>query len=363
MAEEKFECIVVGGGLAGLTAAYLLANAGKEVMLVERGNYCGAKNVTGGRMYGHSMEKVIPGFAETAPIERKIVKERLSSVQDGVFSTKEFDSRDPHVEGGESYSILRSKFDRWFAETAEAAGVMLITDILVEDLHMVDGKVCGIVAAGEVMEADMVILAEGVNGLLAQKLGMRGANSCDHVAVGVKEVITLSPEVINERFHLAEKEGVAWMINGFDQVCEAFLYTNRDSVSVGVSMEVDKITQTEKSVPEMLEDFLEHSEIAPLLEGGTLAEYSAHLYPKGSKDRISRLYGDGVLVAGDAAGFCVDFGDTLRGMDLAIETGRLAAETVIDALDQGDFSSEFLAKYQQLLEESSVYTIMQASEV
>lgn len=76
MSEERFECIVVGGGLAGLTAAYVLANAGKEVMLVERGNYCGAKNVTGGRIYGHSMEKVIPGFARKAPVERTVVKEK-----------------------------------------------------------------------------------------------------------------------------------------------------------------------------------------------------------------------------------------------------------------------------------------------
>ena len=141
MSEERFECIVVGGGLAGLTAAYVLANAGKEVMLVERGNYCGAKNVTGGRIYGHSMEKVIPGFARKAPVERTVVKEKLSSVSDSLFSTKEFESCDPRIPGGKSYTVLRSKFDRWFAEQAEQAGVMLITDILVEDLLVQDGRV------------------------------------------------------------------------------------------------------------------------------------------------------------------------------------------------------------------------------
>jgi len=106
MSEDKFECIVVGGGLAGLTAAYMLANAGREVMLVERGNYCGSKNVTGGRMYGHSMEKIIPGFAESAPVERRIVRERLSHDENGSFVTEECESRDPLIENGESFLNL-----------------------------------------------------------------------------------------------------------------------------------------------------------------------------------------------------------------------------------------------------------------
>ncbi|MCD7909553.1 MAG: FAD-dependent oxidoreductase [Clostridium sp.] len=362
MSEERFDCIVVGGGLAGLTAAYVLANAGKEVMLVERGNYCGSKNVTGGRIYGHSMEKVIPEFAKKAPVERKVVKERLLSVTDGIFSTKEFDSCDPQIPGGESYTVLRSKFDRWLAEQAEEAGVMLISDILVEDLLVEEGRVCGIVASGEVMEADIVILAEGVNGLLAQKIGLKAPNEPGRVSVGVKEVIGLNKDVIQERFGLNEGEGMAWMINGLEGVCDAFLYTNGESISAGISMQVSRINQTEKSVPQMLEDFLEHPEIAPLLEGGTLLEYSAHLFPEGSAQTIGPLYGDGVLIAGDAAGLCVNFGDTLRGMDLAVESGRLAAETAISALDQGEFTREILAGYQKALEASSVYAILTSGE-
>lgn len=362
MSEERFECIVVGGGLAGLTAAYVLANAGKEVMLVERGNYCGAKNVTGGRIYGHSMEKVIPGFARKAPVERTVVKEKLSSVSDSLFSTKEFESCDPRIPGGKSYTVLRSKFDRWFAEQAEQAGVMLITDILVEDLLVQDGRVCGIIASGEIMEADIVILAEGVNGLLAQKIGLKSPVEPDHVSVGVKEVIGFNKNLIQERFGLKDGEGLAWMINGFDGICDAFLYTNNESVSAGISMHVSRVDQTEKSMPEMLEDFLEHPEIAPLLEGGTLLEYSAHLFPEGGAKTIGPFYGDGVLIAGDAAGLCVNFGDTLRGMDLAVESGRLAAETAIAALEQGEFSREILAGYQKALEASSVFAILTSRE-
>lgn len=362
MSEEKFECIVVGGGLAGLTTAYVMANAGHEVMLVERGNYCGAKNVTGGRMYAHSMEKIMPGFAETAPVGRKIVTERVSSAKNGVFETREWESKDPFIEGGESYSIERAKFDHWFAEQCEELGVMLITDIRVDDLYMEDGKVAGIIADGEQMEADIVILAEGVNGLLTQKLGMKESITSDEVAVGVKETIKLTPELINERFNVADDQGVAWMVNEFDGVADAFLYTNKDSVSVGVTMTVGRIAETDKSVPEMLDDFMNCPEIAPLIAGGSLLEHSAHLFPEGGIKMVPKLYGEGVMVVGDAAGLCANFGDTLRGMDLAVESGRIAAETAIAALDAGDCSAAALAQYETALKDSCVFSIMKAGE-
>ena len=362
MSDEKFDCIVVGGGLAGLTAAYVMAGAGREVMLVERGNYCGSKNVTGGRMYTHSMEKVIPGFTASAPLGRKIVRERLSTAKDGVFVTKETESTDPLIAGGESYAVERAKFDRWLAEQCEEMGVIVISDILVDDICVEDGRVSGIVANGEPMEAELVILAEGVNGLLAQKLGMKEAITTEEVAVGIKEVFQLSPEVIDERFGLAEGEGIAWMINDFDGVGDAFLYTNKDSLSLGVTMTVHRIADTDKSTPEMLDDFINHPEIAPLIEGGSLIEHSAHLFPEGKIDRISKLYGDGVMVVGDAAGLCVNFGETLRGMDLAVESGRIAAETAVAALEAGDCTAAFLSRYETALKESCVYSIMKAGE-
>ena len=99
MGEDKFDVIIVGGGLAGLTAGIVLAEQGLEVLLIERGDYCGSKNVTGGRLYGHSLEKVIPGFAEEAPIERVIKKERISlmtedtSVDIGITSKSSVQNR------------------------------------------------------------------------------------------------------------------------------------------------------------------------------------------------------------------------------------------------------------------------------
>ena len=353
MSDERFDCIIVGGGLAGLTAAYILAGEGMEVLLVEKGNYSGAKNMTGGRLYTHSFERVGPGFLEGAPLERKIVKERFSRGCGGGMATLEYESAAIEAPGGESYSVLRGLFDRWLADQAEEQGAMLVYGVKIDELLVQDGKVYGVRAGEEEMEANVVILADGVNSLLGRELGITAAPRADNTYVGVKEVLGLSEDIINERFGLAPGEGAAWLLHGCIDVCEGFLYTNKDSVSIGLTMLVGETDKIESNLPQLLEDFKESPEIAPLLEGSRLMEYSAHLLPEGSGG-MQKLYADGVLVAGDSAALCVNLGYTLRGMDLAVESGRLAAQAVIEACGKGDFTAQALSAYQAALEGSFI---------
>ena len=108
----------------------------------------------------------------------------------------------------------------------------------------------------------------------------------------------------------------------------------------------------------MLERFKNHPAVEPLIEGGVPLEYSAHLVPEGGYDMIPKLYADNVLVCGDAAAFVVNLGYTVRGMDYAIESGRLAAETIIRAKELGDYSAAALSYYQLLLEDSCIFRDM-----
>ena len=359
MSEDKFDAIIVGGGLAGLSAGIVLANAGLEVMLVERGDECGMKNMSGGRLYGHSLEKIIPGFADEAPIERKVTHEKISlmnekgSLDIGYNSLKLQEAAEDA-----SYTVLRAKFDSWLASKAEEAGVEIIPGIRV-DTCLVDenGAVVGIEADGEELYSDVVILADGVNSLLAKKLGMKEELQPNQVAVGAKEVIQLSEEIINQRFGLAPGEGTAWLSAGDPTVGGfggGFLYTNKDSISIGIVATLSDIGHSDVSVPQMLERFKNHPSIAPYLEGGETIEYSGHLVPEEGIHMVPELYRDGVLLTGDAAGFCINLGFTVRGMDFAIESGRLAAETVINAHKIGDFSAETLSEYEYALKNSFI---------
>lgn len=358
MSEDKFDVIIVGGGVAGLAASIVLAENDLEVLLVERGDYCGAKNVTGGRLYGHSLEKIIPNFADEAPIERKVVKEKISMMSeksslDIGYSSKELGEN----KDSSSYVVLHSKFDQYLAEKAEEAGVAIITGVLVEKLLLEDGKVVGIDATGEEMYADAVIIADGVNSLLSQQIGIKKELEPNQVAVGAKEVIELSEEIINERFNLESGEGMSWLscgdptMGGFGG---GFIYTNKDSVSIGVVATLSDIGYSNTKLTDLLERFKEHDSVAPFIKGGKTIEYSAHLVPEEGIHMVPQIYGDGFLVVGDAAGFCINLGYTVRGMDFAIESGRLAALAILRAKEKEDFSKESLAVYQDLVNDSFI---------
>lgn len=360
--EEKFDAIVVGGGLAGSAAALTMAKAGLDVMLIERGKFCGSKNSSGGRIYGHSLERLIPNFAEEAPIERKITQERLSLMTEGGALSFQYNSDKLQNLKYPSYSVLRSKFDKWMAEKAEEAGVMLLEGFRVDQV-LVDenGKATGVVCGDEEFDADVIVLADGVNSLLAQQLGMKQELDPKDVAVGVKEVIYLGEDVINERFGLQGDEGAAWMIAGDPtggNLGGGFIYTNKDSLSLGIVTTISDIGRVDVSVPDMVERMKNHPSIAPFVKGGKLTEYSAHLVTEGGLKMMPELVRDGVIVAGDAAAMVVNLGYTVRGMDLAIESGRLAGEAVVRAKAREDFSAESLSYYKKLLDESFVMKLM-----
>lgn len=354
---DRFDVIIVGAGVAGSTAGYVLAQAGLEVLIVERGNYAGSKNMTGGRLYGHSLEKIIPNFAQEAPVERKVTKEKVSLLTEDSAVTLDFYSEALGEHLHSSYTVLRGVFDQWLAEKAEEAGAVVAAGVRVDELLVKDGKVVGVKSGEDELEADVVILADGVNSLLAQQIGLKQELKPHQVAVGVKEVIELSEKTIEERFNLNGNEGLSWLFAGSctdGVIGGGFLYTNKSSISLGLVCTLSDIGRSEKSLPQMLEDFKQHPVIKPLIKDGKLVEYSGHMVPEAGISMVPKLFSDGVVVVGDAAGLVINTGYMVRGMDLAIASGEAAAKAIIQAKEKADFSSQSLSSYQQLLEQSFV---------
>jgi electron transfer flavoprotein-quinone oxidoreductase len=356
--EEKFDAVIVGGGIAGSVAALMLAREGLEVVVVEKGSFAGSKNMTGGRLYSHSLEGIIPDFAAFAPVERRVVKERISLMTETASTMMEYTSDRLAHKGADSYVVLRGVFDRWLMEQAEAAGAMSVTGIRVDDFVYHDGRVAGISAGGEEMLADIVILADGANSLLVEKCGLRKTKISPHqIAVGAKEVIGLDEKTIDDRFGLNPGEGAAWLFAGYPSGGVAgggFLYTNKDSISLGIVVTLSEFEKSEKSVHRLMEDFKNHPAIRPLIKGGKLLEYSGHMVPEGGYNMIPCLHSDGVLVVGDAAALVINTGYTVRGMDLAVSSAVYAAKAAIAAKKEGDFSSASLSRYRKSLDESFV---------
>ena len=357
MADEKYDAIVVGAGMAGNAAAYRLAKAGLQVVVVERGSFPGSKNLSGGVLYGRVLHQLIPEYWKEAPVERCITNEIITFLTDKASFSVDFKTQafaEPPFNG---FTVLRSKFDRWFSEKAEAAGAILVAGIKVDGVLREAGRVVGVAAGGEEIRADVVILADGANSFLAQEAGLREKIPTSQLALGVKQVIGLPRDVIEDRFHLAGSEGAAYSLVGSISggvTGGGFLYTNLESLSVGLVMNLDELVEGQDKPPEILEAFLAHPAIAPLVKDGKSLEYGAHLVAEGGIAMMPRLYTDGMLVTGDAAGFSVNNGFVVRGMDLAIGSGIAAAETVIAAKARNDFSAASLSEYQRRLEASNV---------
>jgi electron transfer flavoprotein-quinone oxidoreductase len=356
---EKFDVIVVGAGLAGLATAYTLAGEGVEVVVLERGDYPGSKNVSGGRLYLNPVRDLFPGLWDQAPLERAIVREGATLMARNRSFTFHYTGSELRTEKPQSYSVLRSKFDRWFSERVEERGGMILSKTLVSDVVRENGKVCGVIAGGDELRADVVIACDGVLSLIPEKAGLRAPGRAHDHAVGVKELIQIDPNMINDRFNVGDGEGAAHLFAG--DITKGlfgggFLYTNRESVSLGLVISIEDIAREEAAgdIPALFESFKTRPEIEPLIRGGKSVEYSAHVIPEGGFRALARLYGDGILVAGDSAGLALNLGFTVRGMEYALASGHFAAKAAIEAKKAGRYDAATLSAYQKLLGESFV---------
>lgn len=357
MEEEKFDVIVVGAGPAGLSAAYTLAQAGLQVLVFERGEYPGSKNVMGGILYRQPTEAILPGFWKEAPLERPIVEQRLWVLAEDSAITFGYKSQRLAQEPYNSFSVLRAKFDRWFAGKVEEAGAFILTETVVEGLLRENGKVVGVRTGREDgdVRADVVIAADGVNSLLARDAGLHPELSPHQVALAVKEIIALPREKIEDRFNLEPGQGAAIELVGEAtgrMIGTGFIYTNQESLSVGVGAIAADFVATSIKPYELIEHMKSHPAVRPLLAGGETKEYMAHLIPEGGYKAIPKLYADGLLVVGDAAMLVNSL--HREGSNLALTSGKLAAQTVLRAREKGDFSAQSLSLYQRLLEESFI---------
>ena len=348
--ENKTDVIIVGAGPAGISCAITLARAGKEVILIERGLFAGSKNVFGGAIYTQATKEIFPNFETEAPIERRNIEHNFAILGEEDSTTITYRKND-----NSSYSVIRAKFDSWAAEEAKKAGAYIVEETVVRELIKEENQVIGVKTELEEYFADIVILADGVNSLLAKQIGLRKDIDTKDVALSVKEVIKLDNQIINQRFKLKDDEGAIVEIFGgpmLGMLGLGFMYTNTDSVTIGLGITLNELAENNYRPYEILEKLKQHPTIAPLIEGGTLKEYSAHLIPEGGYKKIPKLCDNGVMIIGDAAMLVNNL--HWEGTNLAMISGKLAAQTAVEAIEKNDFSKKTLSGYEKKLKKSFI---------
>lgn len=361
--DEKlsFDVIVVGAGLAGGTAATICARNGLKVALIERGQNPGGKNYFGGTVYTHALEEIFPDFwSRTPPLERPATESGYWFLSKTGLTRIMVDGGELDKKPSDAYIGMMAKFCGWWIAQAQSEGVFLIPKTLVVDfIRDGNGRIIGVQTDrpdGEIY-APVTIICEGVNNLLTQKAGL-----IDHdlqpetVALVVKQLISLPTETINARFGLPDAEhGMAVSVLGeisLGVTGLGFIYTCKDSVSLGVGVDLDQLDNHHIRPYDLMQNFLRHPQIAPLVAGGQMLEYGGHLIPEGGWSQMPKLYGDGVLVAGDAAAMVNAL--HWEGTNMATIAGKLAGEAAVEAHKRKDFSAETLKVYQQKLKDSFI---------
>ena len=395
-AAGEYDVIVVGAGPGGSAAALTLARKGVKVLLVEKAKVPGESNVSGGVLYGdftkgYGMMDLLPDFESEAPLERKVLSHEVNilSAPDprrGTYQRYHLDGNSflarlgfftVEIQTGHDYTVVRSEFDRWFAEKAVSAGAELMTGTTVSGLLTdteggegdgsaggyggdQEGAVLGVKTSRGSIRSKLVIDCAGVTSNLVEAAGLRGPLGPDSLYHSVKHVFRLPVEDVDKRFKLRHGEGRA--INCFGDFMlgvsgSAFIFTNRETVSVGVVASVDSMVRafTERfdaagTLLDVLDAFEAHPYTAELLQGAELLEFSSHNIPRGHIAMLKKPYASGYLPTGDALGAFIKIGPLFDGMRRAIASGIMAAEAYMLASESGSYRASNLSRYKDMLD-------------
>ena len=345
---EHYEAVVVGAGPGGAAAAATLAEKGVETLVLERGVDSGSKNVSGGLIYAeesapYTIDTLFDGFREEAA-ERPVSEYYIHNVAGEKVKT--FDLADIHHHDTEwCDAVLRRKMDSWLAErvhekTSETGGGLL-TEVRVNGLLRENGEIVGVTCDElDPITADVIIAADGVNSELARDAGLMDYEEPDEWFQGVKAVVDMEPDVVNERFEIEPDDGVAHLFSGdlFEGVRGGgFLYTNEESLSVGTVFHLDSLAEERAEPHELLDSLLTHPLLDQWFEGAYHErEYAAKLVPDSKKAANPSPHEGRLLLVGDAAGQMQAQGPIIKGMNHAVTAGGLAAEAFAEAKFRGN---------------------------
>lgn len=360
MVRDRFDIVIVGAGPAGCTAAYLLAKAGFSVLLVDRGRGAGSKLLWGGKAYAQPLRDIWPELDREAPIHRWVSRDRFSFVWGDRVLTLEY-----KLGRKVAFTVYLPELVSWMARKAESVGATFIDEVVIDEIIVRDGVVYGVRSGNDIIRANVVVDAEGINRMLLEKLGLASKPNPYSLSLGVKEVLSLDSKLIEERFNLDKGEGLAWLVAG--DITKGipgggFIYTMRDSISIGLVLSIGHAADMaekgllKEHVSSLVESFRLHPYFRVYWREADIIEYGGRMAIEGGLSYMpKKLYTNGLLVVGDAAGLLVNTGYTIRGVDTAVTSARLAAETIIEAHNKGGFTEDNLRAYEEKIKRSYIY--------
>ena len=374
------DVLIVGAGPAGLSCALHLANlikkhnesgakpelSAENIYVLEKGREIGAHQLSGAIMNPKALAELVPDFAKTAPLDTPVTDSAALLFTRG--SSFRFPITPPPFQNKGNYVVSLNKIVKWLGGLVESAGVNVfkefggaqliygesggVAGVITEDKGLdKSGKPKDNYTPGYELRAKVTVLAEGTRGSLTKKLVAE--KKLDNInpqsyGIGIKELWDVQPGRI-EAGYVAHTLG--WPVST-DMYGGGWIYglsNNRVSIGLVIALEY---ADPQFDPHAAFQKWKTHPSVSKILDGGKLVRYGAKSLPYGGWYAMPRNTVDGVLIIGDSGSFLDS--QRLKGIHLAMKSGMLAAETILESLKTGDATAKTLGSFQKRVEESYI---------
>src|ERR1700736_658941 len=376
------DVLIVGAGPAGLACALHLANlikkhnesgsaaggpqlSAENIYVLEKGREVGAHQLSGAIMNPMGLAELVPDFEKSAPLDTPVTDDAALFFTKG--SSFRFPVTPPPFKNKGNYVISLNRLAKWLGGLVEKAGVNLFTQFGGAQLLYQGEGIAGVITEdkgvdqkgkpkdnytpGYELRAKVTVLAEGPRGSLTKQLVEK--KKLDNInpqiySIGVKELWDVQPGRIQTGY-VAHTLG--WPVPT-DMYGGGWIYGLADNrVSIGLVIRLE-YADPQFDPHEELQRWKTHPFMKKILVDGKLVRYGAKTIPAGGWYSMPRNYVDGGLIIGDSGSFLDS--QRLKGIHMAIKSGMLAAETILEALKTGDTSAAKLSVFQKRVEESYI---------
>ena len=372
----EFDVVIVGAGPAGLSAACRIMQLAQEqqqevtVCVVEKGSEVGAHTLSGAVLEPRALNELFPNWKELgAPVNTEVKLDKFFfylSQKSAIKLPNFFIPKPTHNDG--NYIVSMGNVCRWLAEQAEGLGVEVYPGFAAaEILYHEDGRVKGIATGdmgvsgsgeqkdsympGMELHAKYTLFAEGCRGHLGKQLidkfSLDAGKDPQHYGIGIKEIWEIPAEKHEEGLVI---HGLGWPLSESKAGGGAFMYhAENNQLYIGLIADLN-YSNPHMSPFEEFQRWKHHTETVKYLEGGNSITYGARAITKGGFNSLPRMYFPGGLLIGCDAGTLNSV--KIKGNHTAMKSGMLAAESVVEALAQGENAPADLASFAQKVETS-----------